>query len=297
MRDFYRFQVCWHPHTSSGEALRLACSLAAIGQTTVQVVAPIYPSDAPTGRQRFLRSLSHKLGNAMPEPGDTAAAVRALGSAGLGSNHFATPPAFSLKAADLFHAVVAGVTDPRALPTAMVMLGPEAHDPHTGIGPDGFAVQVVRELQLPVAIAPQGYPGSPSGIRRVTCTFDGSDASREALRMATVLAQVLDAEVRVATTTPPPLTEEETITRREPLVDPLLEEGCALVTEWSGADIIATPEPDWAMQNEESSAEARWLPEELVVLGHVPSAANNAAWARVCTAFGVPVVLAPAVVG
>ena len=52
MRDFYRFQVCWHPHTSSGEALRLACSLAAIGQTTVQVVAPIYPSDAPTGRQR-----------------------------------------------------------------------------------------------------------------------------------------------------------------------------------------------------------------------------------------------------
>ena len=40
------------------------------------------------------------------------------------------------------------MTDPRALPTAMVMLGPEAHDPHTGIGPDGFAVQVVRELQL-----------------------------------------------------------------------------------------------------------------------------------------------------
>ncbi|WQD13288.1 MAG: universal stress protein [Lawsonella clevelandensis] len=116
---------------------------------------------------------------------------------------------------------------------------------------------MVRELQLPVAIAPQGYPGSPSGIRRVTCTFDGSDASREALRMATVLAQVLDAEVRVATTTPPPLTEEETITRREPLVDPLLEEGCALVTEWSGADTIATPEPDWAMRRTRSRLRKR----------------------------------------
>ena len=297
MRDFYRFQVCWHPRTSGDEALQLACSLAAIGQTTVQVAAPIYPSDAPTGTQRFLRSLSHKLGTATPEPGDTAAAVRALGTTGLGSNHFATLPAFSVEAADLLHAVVEGVTDPQALPTTMVVLGPEAHGPQTGIDPDGFAVQVVRALQLPVAIAPQGYPGSPSGIRRVTCTFDGSDASQEALRMATVLAQALDAEVRVATTTPPPLTEEETITRREPLTNPLLETGCALVTEWSGADTISTPEPDWAMQNEESSAEARWLPEELVVLGHVPSAADNAAWARACTAFGVPMVLVPAVVG
>ena len=223
--------------------------------------------------------------------------MRALGTTGLGSNHFATPPAFAVDADDLLHAVVAGVRDPQALPTTMVVLGPDAHDPETGIDPAGLAVQVVRELQLPVAIAPQGYPGSPSGIRRVTCTFDGSDESREALRMATTLAQALDAEVRVATTTPPPLTDEETITRREPLPDSLLEEGCALVTEWSGADTISTPEPDWAMQNEESSAEARWLPEELVVLGHVPSAANNAAWARVCTAFGVPVVLAPAVVG
>ena len=225
MREFYRFQVCWHPTTANAtstvtitgattatttdgetltvegthrEALALACSLAAIGQTTVQTIAPVYPTDNLSGTRRLLQTLHDKLKAPTAKPGDATAAVQELGVLGLGSNHFAQPAVLKVIADDQCSAIVAGVHDPDALTTNMVILGPEAHDSLTGITPDSIALNIMRELSLPVAIAPLGYPGSPSGIRRVTCTFDDSPASHAALRTATTLAQVLDAEVRVA---------------------------------------------------------------------------------------------------
>ena len=322
MREFYRFQVCWHPTTANAtstvtitgattatttdgetltvegthrEALALACSLAAIGQSTVQTIAPVYPTDNLSGTRRLLQTLHDKLKAPTAKPGDATAAVQELGVLGLSSNHFAQPAVLKVIADDQCSAIVAGVHDPDALTTNMVILGPEAHASLTGITPDSIALNIMRELSLPVAIAPLGYPGSPSGIRRVTCTFDDSPASHAALRTATTLAQVLDAEVRVATTTPPPLSDADTITRTVPVMDRVLNKGCGLVTKWSGADTISSPEPDWAMHNKESSAEARWLPEELVVFGHIPTGADSAAWAKACCAFGIPIVLVPEV--
>lgn len=255
MREFYRFQVCWHPTTANAtstvtitgattatttdgetltvegthrEALALACSLAAIGQTTVQTIAPVYPTDNLSGTRRLLQTLHDKLKAPTAKPGDATAAVQELGVLGLGSNHFAQPAVLKVIADDQCSAIVAGVHDPDALTTNMVILGPEAHDSLTGITPDSIALNIMRELSLPVAIAPLGYPGSPSGIRRVTCTFDDSPASHAALRTATTLAQVLDAEVRVATTTPPPLSDADTITRTVPVMDRVLNKGCGL---------------------------------------------------------------------
>lgn len=275
-----------------GEAIYLAAALTALGHTSLGVVAPVFtsrrPGEALSATLASLRSSgpSALLRRSKEKPGSVQDAYAALGRAEIGSNHILPQGVRARDCENSTEALVATATEGTPRPQ-LVVVGPECGSSEVWT--------VMEETHIPVALAPAGYPGSPSGIRRVTCTYDGSQSAQRALRYATLLAAALDAEIRVSTTTPPPTEDEDTQTREcDAPADPVLEEGCSLVATWGDHDIIATTEPDWAMHNKESSAEARWLPEELLVFGHRPQGSDAIQWETACRRFSVPYVLVPA---
>lgn len=267
-----------------GEAAYLAAALSALGRTYVQVVAPTLPNDEAHGWSRMWGRVRSALGQETEHAGAAENVLRSLGRAGIGVNHLAEPAVLAVPADTPQEAIQKALRLDDCTAPNILCVGPAS---------GASMVQDLLGTGLPVVVAPAGYPGSPSGIRRVTCTYDGSDHARKALRVATELAEALDAEVRVSTTTPPPTEDADTIVRPEPTTTPVLDEGCERVQEWSGWDVLVAPDGDWSMKNAESTAEARWLSEELLVFGHSPSGNDATQWETATRRFSVPYVLLP----
>lgn len=267
-----------------GETIYLAAALSALGRTYVQVAAPKFPDDTPTGWSKMWGRVRGALGHEPEKAGAAEDVLRSLGRAGIGANHLADPTVLAMQADTPQQAFQNALEDDRCAAPNILCVGPAS---------DASMVQDLLRTGLPVVVAPAGYPGSPSGIRRVTCTYDGSDHAKAALQVARKLAEALDAEVRVATTTPPPTEDADTIVRPEPATTPTLDEGCRLVQEWSDGEVLVAPDGDWSMKNAESTAAARWLPEEILVFGHSPSGDDAIQWETASRRFSIPFVLLP----
>ncbi|HHY08166.1 MAG TPA: universal stress protein [Corynebacteriales bacterium] len=267
-----------------GEAIYLAAALSALGRTYVQAVAPHFPDDTAHGWAKIWTQIRSKLGQEPEQAGTPKDVLRSLGRAGIGVNHLVDPAVLAVTATSPHHAFQQALAMDECVTPDVLCVGP---------GSGATMVQRVLQTNIPVAVAPAGYPGSPSGIRRVTCTYDGSPYAQQALRVATELAEGLDAEVRVSTTTPPPVDDADTIVRPESATTPVLDAGCELVQGWSGGTVLVAPDGDWSMQDEESTAEARWLPEELLVFGHAPTGDDAIQWETESRRFSIPYVLVP----
>lgn len=272
----------------------LAAALCALGRTYVQAVAPVLPGVPERGLGRVWSRLRSVVGAEVPVvgvPGCVGDALRSFGRAGIGANHLCDPAVVGVTAPSAADAFVAGLAAEGSVRPDVLCVAEDAAAPALSAAGGSSLPRQLLELGIPVIVAPPGYPGSPTGIRRVTCTFDGSEQGRRALRKATDLALALDAEVRVGTSAPPPVEDAQTLVALEPVSSPLLDEACALVNEWSDWDVIVTPDGDWSMKNEESTAAARWLPEEILVFGHQPEGEMAAQWATACRRFSIPYVL------
>ncbi len=86
----------------------------------------------------------------------------------------------------------------------MLVLGPTHHGRLGRLVPGSLAEKVIRDAEVPVAVAPAGY-GSVEHppIQRVGVAYDGEPGAEAALEFAAELAGDLEAELVVITAVPP----------------------------------------------------------------------------------------------
>ncbi len=169
----------------------------------------------------------------------------------------------------------------------------------------GIAERVMHSSVLPVALAPRGYPGDPSGrVTRVTVGFGRADRDSDLLTTAAGVADTIGADVRVACFAVRPLLQAGS-------VDEYAEE--LVVGAWTAhleADIsqaLAAAEGPVSVKVEtvvgqgaawpEALADVHWSPGDVLVIG-----ASSSPWSRfflgshaakIVRNATVPVILAP----